>query len=272
MEQEQESNIFNDIVTNLGIQGVIKALTGSGGVPSAPELISATPAGGETVTAAAPSFLGNLFSSTFPSGGAGLGITAGAITGGLQASGVKSAFDGDKLSTGEQAALALPTFGASFLFNPVKSLFSGEKSKERKDRQGLRKVIQGIYGTGNDTNITRKDGGSFDIGSDGAFNVDFSNPLASKAVALLNPAGEVITKGDDKRRSDVVGMLTNLALEGATTDREVFNNILETYREGNLNSVGGLTNRLTELKNQGLLTQDEFDVAIGSVGTLSGGR
>ena len=66
------------------------------------------------------------------------GIGAGAYTGYQQAKGVKAAVKGDKLSSTQEAALALPTFGGSYLVNPAKKLFGGKSThQEEAARQKL---------------------------------------------------------------------------------------------------------------------------------------
>lgn len=106
-------------VVNASIVGskAMDAVTGS-----SPAVQAATPAtqaayGGNAlapISEAAPA----------PMGGVGLGgIAAGGYTGYQQAKGVQAAAQGKNLSTQQQAALALPTFGTSFLVNPVRSLW-----------------------------------------------------------------------------------------------------------------------------------------------------
>lgn len=51
------------------------------------------------------------------------GLAAGAYTGYQQLKGLQSAYKGKDLLFQQQAALALPTFGASFLYNPIKNKF-----------------------------------------------------------------------------------------------------------------------------------------------------
>jgi len=49
------------------------------------------------------------------------GIAAGAATGAEQGLGVANFAQGKPLNIGQQAALALPTFGLSFLANPIEN-------------------------------------------------------------------------------------------------------------------------------------------------------
>ena len=86
---------------------------------AAPGLLSQAPGttlmGSETLGAALPS----------------LGLLAGAYTGMQQLGGAKNALQGNKMSGMQQLALALPTFGASLLWNKIPGL-SHKSTKERQ--------------------------------------------------------------------------------------------------------------------------------------------
>lgn len=79
-------------------------------------------------------------------GGVGpAGIVAGAYTGYQQAKGVKDAVNGKKLSAQEQAALALPTFGGSLVWNHTP--WANHKStKEIQDERFANLSKQGLAG------------------------------------------------------------------------------------------------------------------------------
>jgi len=74
------------------------------------------------------------------------GVGAGAITGLQQLQGAKAVGNGKKLSTVQQAALALPTFGASFLYNPIKKFFGfgGGTSTHQEEANRAELAKQGI--------------------------------------------------------------------------------------------------------------------------------
>lgn len=72
------------------------------------------------------------------------GIAAGAYTGLEQIKGGANVLKGKDLSFTQQAALALPTFGLSFAYNPIKKMFNKNRSgEERKRLEKLRK--SGVY-------------------------------------------------------------------------------------------------------------------------------
>jgi hypothetical protein len=76
-------------------------------------------------------------------GGAGtMDIAAAAYVGAKQYQGVKNVLKGNDMSLQQQAALALPTFGTSFLYNPVKNSFKSRTRGEEHQRGAL--IKQGI--------------------------------------------------------------------------------------------------------------------------------
>lgn len=79
-------------------------------------------------------------------GGPGMGgIMAGAYTGYQQAKGAQAALKGENMSLTQQAALALPTFGASFLYNPLKKAFGfGGQSTHQEEKLRQQLAEQGI--------------------------------------------------------------------------------------------------------------------------------
>lgn len=69
------------------------------------------------------------------------GIAAGAYTGYQQLQGARNALQGDDLTFQQQAALALPTFGTSFLYNPVKDYFGwGNQNRWKEEGDRLRRL------------------------------------------------------------------------------------------------------------------------------------
>lgn len=70
------------------------------------------------------------------------GILAGAYTGYQQAKGVQDVVKNGTLTTPQSLALALPTFGASLLVNPINSMTKSHTRGEEHERDALR--AQGI--------------------------------------------------------------------------------------------------------------------------------
>lgn len=67
-----------------------------------------------------------------------MGYVAGAYTGYQQFQGLKNAVKDEDMSFQQQAALALPTFGASFLYNPVRHMF--DKNEWKQERNSLNRL------------------------------------------------------------------------------------------------------------------------------------
>lgn len=225
-------------------------------IPSAP---SAAPAasGAATATAGAPTVTGagTIGSSAPAASGAGTlptaapgpgffapggaaaqtgGAIAGAYTGYQQLRGAESAIKNKPMSLQQQAALALPTFGTSLLYNPVRKFFGSSKGKAQLARDSLRKDMMASGFIGPDYKATLSSGASLDFGKDGGarlknvgtnidgkgerhyHDVDFSRSGSDRLTAGLDPLGEYFAQegGHGKRRSDMTGYLVNLAQSG----------------------------------------------------------
>ena len=223
---------------------VVPPSTVSSGIPGATSGYPATEAllqGGsqagiaQGMSAAAPTtgsgWLGATGAPTGALGSAGA-IAAGGLTGYQQAQGIKDVAQGNKLSVGEQATLALPTFGASFLYNPVRQYFTSGKDKAQHDRDSWRSDL--VEARFLNPDFTYTDGDvTFDWGKDGNarlpnsgkdpltgqdwrhyYDVDWSKDSAGGIVAAANPLAAVFAGGDKKRTRDIAGYITNTAMAG----------------------------------------------------------
>lgn len=153
-------------------------------------------------------------------------IPAGAATGAAQAMGVANAVQNKPLSVAEQAALALPTFGASFLVNPAQRLFGSSKGKEQLGRDAVRKRLQGIGFLDDKYQVELSNGEKFNMGKDGGepwYNVDWSDPNVGKIVAAVQPLAAFFSDGDKKRTRDFAGYLTNAAISSGDPLKNVLN-------------------------------------------------
>jgi hypothetical protein len=151
-------------------------------------------------------------------GSAGLlgaaGVAAGAGTGAAQLGGLKNVAENDKMSVAQQAALALPTFGTSLLYNPVREMFDSGKDPEQHARDAIRKELKNSNFLDEGYNITNADDSKFDIGRDGGdpqYNVDFSRDGIGETVALVDPLAAILANGDTKLRNDFAGYMANAA-------------------------------------------------------------
>ncbi len=168
------------------------------------------------------------------------GVLAGAYTGYQQISGIQSALQNKPLSIQEQAALALPTFGASLVYNPIKEFFDSGKDSRQQARDGFREYGAeiGLFKKpteeqqeqlgmeGNSYYAQLADGSFYNVGTDGGaklpnygvnldgknermtYDVDWSDPRAAESVSLLNPLG-LMAFGDEYQQ--MMGHLWNAA-------------------------------------------------------------
>lgn len=147
------------------------------------------------------------------------GIAAGAATGYLQGKGVYDAARGEDLDLASQAALALPTFGTSFLYNPVKNFFGSKKKGERIARKQGRLGLQnaGLMNADSRSRYNLASGNQFDIsefkkntGKD-AYNVDWSGENANRGdqVGLTNALANALIGSKGGVASAMSGELYN---------------------------------------------------------------
>lgn len=253
----------------LGLGGSTST-AGTGAVPAMPELIGATPATG----------LGAQLGSTGatlgggaigPSALLGGGLVAGAGTGYLQGQGLYNAVRGRDMNIGQEAALALPTMGASFLVDPVRSLFGSKKEGERIARKQGRLGFQnaGLMNQDSRSRYNLADGSQYDISTrpdKKAYNVDWSGDNANRdeQVGLTNVLANALVGGGSKLRSDMSGELYNSYNSNGNFDA----NIKSAYdRAGGRDAVYG---QVAERWKQGQLTAGERDANFAAIDKLYG--
>lgn len=197
------------------------------------------------------------------------GYAAGAYVGGQQLSGVSDAIKGKDLNFQQQAALALPTFGASFLYNPVKKMFGSGKDKDQLARDSVRKSLLDKGFIDQDYNLSLLNGTKFDIGKDGGdpqYNVDFSRPNAAQAVAWANPLAALITGGDKKLTNDFAGYLANAAYsDDAKTLRDNIANLYQKYGV----SPDQIDEFMDNLSAQGVISQQDAAIHKANIDSLT---
>lgn len=179
---------------------------------------------------------------------AAAGYVAGAATGAAQLGGLNNVIKNESMSVPQQAALALPTFGASFLYNPARKLFGGKKHGDQVARDSVRSNAVENKWFGNNFEVPlEKSGITLDMGRDGGFryqnadgsqrpvyNIDWDNdPLAGQGVGWLKPLGLVLGRGDPKMADDFTAQLYN-----------------ELTKDGAVKDMKALRARVTELYNQ----------------------
>ena len=144
--------------------------------------------------------------------------------------GAYHAVKNEPMSLTEQAALALPTFGLSFAYNPLRKMFGSRKGQEQLDRDAVRKMLKEKGFIDNDYNIDLPNGQKFNIGKDGGepwYNVDFSQPGIGGLVAAVQPLAAFITGGNKKLTNDFAGYLTNAAHSGG----DPMENVMAMYQK-----------------------------------------
>lgn len=227
-------------------------------------VLAGTPAAGSVASAAPLSFT----SAAAPYVAAPLA----ALTAYYSGTAIPKIAGGKDLSFGEQAALALPTFGASFLYNPVKKFFGGSSDPEELRRRSIKGQIGEQTGLGSNLSFTGAGGAERSL-LPASYNVDFNSPYANKAVALSNPLAAFLTKDveADKRGksfNDLSGEIANTAMKDASSASDVFQNIL-----GFANKVGvtpkDIRAGLQTLKDKKQISEEEFKVFNSTLSELT---
>ncbi len=150
-------------------------------------------------------------------------------------------------------------------------LFGSGKHKDQKVRDGIRDNLKEINFIDKDYKLKLADGSLYDIGLDGghkytnmdgtkrhAYDVDFSNPLASEIIGLAQPLAAILTNDNSKKKDDLCGYLVNAALSNANTLEEAVKNIEAFYIQAGLDSeqaveaIGILTGDGTISESDGL--------------------
>ena len=222
---------------------------------------------GYTLGVDAPDFAGVVGGG---SAGGGLGsffapaavAAAGGYTGYQQAKGLADAFKGGDLSAQSQAALALPTFGASLAYNPVKNAFGGGVSQDSKDRSAARDTMSSMG----------MDGAQYK-GAD--YNVDMSNPNSAEVISALNPLGEIVAYrasggGKDKEqqariREQTTGYMVNDAMTpGGTGDSS---NLRKFYESAGIDK-GAATQLVNQMLAGGVIDQATAATYLNSINNL----
>ena len=133
------------------------------------------------------------------------------------------------------------------------------KSGAQMTRDSIRKGFQSGDIADAKFNVKLADGSNFNIGLDGgtkyknvgtnidgnternAYDVDWSNPLASKAADKINPLVRNMfgPNATEKQVSDAVGMLTNAASNNAKSEEDIDKNIASIFSTKNMTQPKG---------------------------------
>jgi hypothetical protein len=151
----------------------------------------------------------------------------------LAASSLQDIAKGNKLSSSEQFGLALPTFGASLLANPIISAFGSGKSGDQKLHDEIRKQLQdsSVLDENFSFNLLGT-GGKGNLGAEkfqGVKISDFLGPgVDPKSKGLVSGIADIFTGGNGKLSEDFKNMLANIVsgFGDATNATKDFNLIL----------------------------------------------
>lgn len=128
----------------------------------------------------------------------------------------------------------------------VMKAFGTGKDKDQFGRDQIRKGLKKNGLVDDKYGITLADGSTFNIGLDGkaklqnmdgqternTYDVDFSNPLAGKAVSLLQPMADQFLgeKATQKAKTDFIGLMSNAALSNAQDEATLQANINSMFQ------------------------------------------
>lgn len=260
-----------------------------GGVPA--------PAAGAAAPGAAPAAGGGgygllgLNAAPGTVGGAFLpaaGLAAGAYTGYESIRGIADALKGEEMSLPSQAALALPTFGASFLYNPIREAFgSGKDKNQRADEDLLGALMErnpSFVDREHDYGVRLADGSYFSLGGQSyhapytgsevgpsvsdrtpggrAYNLDYNAPGIGEDIGALQPLAIALAGVDPgtTEGSRFVGRLVNAARSGG--DKAA--NINQLYANTGMtrDQIYGLVN---EAATRGIVNEGTRDAAFAAI-------
>lgn len=159
-------------------------------------------------------------------------------------------------------------------------LINNRKHPERIQRDHLREGLEKFGFIDKDYNIKLADGTGYSLSTDGkktipsldgskryGYQIDFSNPLAAKAIALSQPLAEVLTDGHDKLKTDLIGYLVNAATANAKNEEEVKANILSFYEQSKV-SKEDLAGSLAKLTEESKISAEEIQVYANDLSSL----
>lgn len=190
--------------------------------------------------------------------------------------GAQSVATGGNLSLPAQIALALPTQGASFLYNPLKEALgigNGPNYKAALDRSHFATTLGQQLGhtdgfTFNTTNGTKTIDPNAFSKDQSTYNVDMSKPNAGFAISLVNPLAYAITGGNTKLANDFAGQLANSIYDD--NPQNIAKNALSIYETLKADPAQ-LSQTIDGMATAGTLTADQQNVFKNTIGQLTEG-
>lgn len=203
-----------------------------------------------------------------------LGNSSPSKVGSNQIAGAQSALKGGDLSTGQQFALARPTFGASFLYNPIKKLFGhGRNYYDGDNRRKLAEALAQQYGGGSDFSFNTV-GGPKSINAEAfrrdptSYNVDLNRENANLAISLINPLSFAMNGSNRTLAQQFAGHLANQIYDD--NPQNIIKNALSVYEKLGV-TPDEVHTALDGLATNGKITADEQNIFKSTIDQLRQG-
>ncbi|MBM3464882.1 MAG: hypothetical protein FJX76_22520 [Armatimonadetes bacterium] len=239
--------------------------------------------------------IGGLIQGESPSAppGAPIGNIAGAVAGAIgpnivntvvdaTISGLPKLFDPkQELSFTEEAALALPTFGLSFLADPIKKLFGGGKGEEQQQRDQIRAGLQQAGFADQDFKIKLADGSTFDIGSENVkdaagnttgkiYTLPWDKEITPRTVGLAQVLSAAVVGEKDFYTESATMMFANAAMSNAGDDFTKVTANIRTMAKNLGLTQANVEARIKELFRSGQIDADKAEVLLNDARTIFG--
>lgn len=233
--------------------------------------------------------VGAASTSLLTGGGLAVAGTAGLVGGGAalapvvalnSLTGAQALFSDDRdLTFTEQASLALPTFGLSFLANPIKDLFGGGKDPEQQQRDQLRGFLRDGGFADRDYRIRLADGTGFDIGAETVrdaqgnatgriYELPWDQEATPRTVALAQSVAATLVGEEEFYTGSLTMTLTNAALSNADGDPAAARSNMRQFVKDLGLTPGTMVDRILTLRDQGRIDDQRTEVYLQGVRDL----
>lgn len=159
-------------------------------------------------------------------------------------------------------------------------LFNSGKHTETIARDNMRSGLKDYGFLDKDYNVALADGTKYSFATESknklksldgternGYQIDFGNKLSSQAIGWLQPLAEVMTAGNKKLKTDLLGYMVNAATSNANTEEELRANVASIYQQSKLDPEMVL-NGLSELVKQGNMGEENIPAYVNGLQTL----